>query len=703
MLSVHHYDLEKQQFKIKKISSAVRRAFIGGRALAAWWAFEHIPSRIPSLSKHNQIILAPGSLTGSKIIGANRTTCVFQSPISGTISCSSAGGNLGKYLKGWSINLLVIAGELQDDSQDVAQNFLVLEDGKVKIESFPQLHPFDINEARTFLQQEIFTQEHLVVLTGRAAQNGMYFANVSSEPNHFFGRGGLGAVLYSKRLRGLIIAPPSDAADEDAMMTTHEDQAGNERINQFNNMILSSSLHQEVSKKGTKALLQPLLMKGMLTKKQLTEDWIPSIMTGEEKLFLRSLGVDLRKIQIKSDSRVETHLDEKKPLELSLTVLDDELENDLDKNNHSNSRATMTKNSGNDDEDVRQEPNENLTPKTENDPLVSAIDPSFSNKLIPWLCLGPNLNQFDIEIVVRSIKQCNDAGVDVVSVAGSLGNLAFLADHGQFPGMDSFEWDKKRLNKLLTEAIIENKPPLSEWLSIGETYLLEQKGFENGTCIKRMFIGPFNPRQSPLFYLGTILSPRGGCHLRGGMGWLNEILDLYPVRVASHRKRMVQTVVTQTIYLTILDTLGLDYFIYFSWLDAQKNRRVPQNFFKRLSNLVKTRWSQNHGKALLQWLADLLSIQERLPSSNKYTSKDLWYAGLRGYLTERLFNLRNGIRDVEEGMGRHETNPQQHVITEKDYQELLLNCHQMFFLEEPETPQKGILEKLQLDKFLTQF
>ncbi len=694
MYQVHLYDLEKQQQSIKKVPEKVHKSFIGGRSLASWWAFEHIPARIPSLSKHNQIIFATGPLTGSRVIGANRTSCAFQSPITGTISTSSVGGRFGQFLKNWNVNMLVITGELQKNPRDNLQNFLVLEDGKFRIESFPHLFSANIEEARNYLQQEIFSSEHLIVLTGTAARKGLYYANVSTEPHHFFGRGGLGAVFHSKRLRGLIIAPKDRNEQTDSSKRKDSNPEKTDIIHRFNNYIRSTPTFTKVSTKGTLSLLQPLLLKKLIAKKQLTEDLDPSRLNTDEKNFFIKLGVDSRVLhhdQVASaDTRASTSDDK---TELTLNVLNDPLENIND-----------------DDSTISREKTSESKPARKEDVVIqSQITNEWGDhltyhshaKLLPWLCLGPNLNQFSVHVVRHSINLCNDAGIDVISISGALGNLAYLAARGHFPEMDLFKWNKKRLNDLISD-VLELKPPLDDWLATGESYLLEQKGMSNGTCIKNMHVGPFSPRNCLEFYLGALISTRGGCHLRGGMGWMNHAENIFPVKNVPRNKVIIQTVSLQTIYLQILDTLGLDYYIYFAWLELLERNSKGKKFLRVLTKHIKSRFLLNDTSDLLHWLSEILTKLEIKEEKSKWRPKDLWNAGLRGYLTEHLYNLRNGITDGEDTL----FNERKELLlnkSENDYRELLLSCHAQLFLDEDENPQKKMLKALQLDSLLTKF
>ncbi|MCM2358366.1 MAG: aldehyde ferredoxin oxidoreductase [Geobacteraceae bacterium] len=179
-------------------------AGLGGRALtSAIVAAEVIPTCHP-LGENNKLVFAPGLLSGTTAANSGRFSAGAKSPLTGTIKESNAGGTAAQMFARLGIKALIIEGLPRGDSW---YGLRVNKDG-VSIAEETELigkGNFAVVEAL-----EARLGKKCGVLTiGPAGEMRMLSANISVKDSdsklRSHGRGGLGAVMGSKRIKFIAI------------------------------------------------------------------------------------------------------------------------------------------------------------------------------------------------------------------------------------------------------------------------------------------------------------------------------------------------------------------------------------------------------------------------------------------------------------------------------------------------------------------
>jgi aldehyde:ferredoxin oxidoreductase len=179
-------------------------AGLGGRGLTSIIVAAEVPPRCHPLGPNNKLVFAPGLLTGTPAAQSGRLSAGAKSPLTGTIKESNAGGTAAQQLARMGIKALIIEGQPREDKW---YNLHVTMDGVA------------INEERELVGKQNFVViealnqkfgEKIGVLTiGTAGEMRMCAANISvKDPDQKIrshGRGGLGAVMGSKKIKYITI------------------------------------------------------------------------------------------------------------------------------------------------------------------------------------------------------------------------------------------------------------------------------------------------------------------------------------------------------------------------------------------------------------------------------------------------------------------------------------------------------------------
>ncbi|MCS7115756.1 MAG: aldehyde ferredoxin oxidoreductase family protein [Nitrososphaerota archaeon] len=191
-------DLSTERVEKTPLKTELTRKFIGGRGLAAKILFDNLPPKINPLSPENLLIFATGVLTGCPAPGANRTVIVTKSPQTGFFLDTYAGGHLGPEIKFAGYDVIVIKGRAKKPI------YMQIEDENVLFKDATHLWGKDCWEAENLIKKEV-GEDFKVTVIGPAGENLVKFACVSTDYFHQFGRGGAGAVMGSKNLKGIAI------------------------------------------------------------------------------------------------------------------------------------------------------------------------------------------------------------------------------------------------------------------------------------------------------------------------------------------------------------------------------------------------------------------------------------------------------------------------------------------------------------------
>ena len=198
---IWHLDLNKAALEIKEWDPLGR--YPGGRGFTSRWLLDNIPPDCDPLGPENSLILATGALGGSGASSSTRLSIGAKSPLTRGIKESNTGGMAGAGLVKLGVRALIIKGALKETS-----TILIKEDG-FSIEACPQLAGKDIYRTCAELQG-VYGEGTAILAIGPAGERGDTAAAIGATdmdgiPARHAARGGLGAVMGSKKIKALVI------------------------------------------------------------------------------------------------------------------------------------------------------------------------------------------------------------------------------------------------------------------------------------------------------------------------------------------------------------------------------------------------------------------------------------------------------------------------------------------------------------------
>ncbi len=179
------------------IPGKVAAEYVGGRGFCARYLYDEVPPGIDPLSPENKLLLATGPLAGTGAQAFSKWVAVAKSPLTGTFSRSSGGGDFGAWLKWAGFELMIVEGRAP---QPV---YLHVKDGRYEIRDAANIWGRTTGEAQKILKKEHGARARTVCI-GPAAERLVRFAPIISD-RRAAGRGGMGTVMASKNLKAIVI------------------------------------------------------------------------------------------------------------------------------------------------------------------------------------------------------------------------------------------------------------------------------------------------------------------------------------------------------------------------------------------------------------------------------------------------------------------------------------------------------------------
>ena len=188
-------NLETESIRTEKLDKEIVKKYIGGRGIGVKLLFDILSPNIDPLSRDNILIFATGPLTGSIVPLSGRHVVVSKSPLTGTIFDSSAGGFFGRELRRSGFDVVIIKGS---SGKPV---YIEIDNEHVDIKDAKDIWGKNVKEVTSILSREGYK----VSCIGKAGEKLIPMSSIMSEYSHACGRGGLGAVMGSKKLKAFLV------------------------------------------------------------------------------------------------------------------------------------------------------------------------------------------------------------------------------------------------------------------------------------------------------------------------------------------------------------------------------------------------------------------------------------------------------------------------------------------------------------------
>ncbi len=192
-----YIDLYRQSCEIRPLDPELLSQTLGGKGLAVHLFQQLVPDPIHPFSADNPLIFALGPVTDTPVWGSTRFGVFTKSPLTGCFNESYAGGRAAIPMSRTGFDVVVITG--------VAEKPLWLEISETGavFHSAAKLWGLDCLQSEAALKAKSGPGSGALVI-GPAGENLVRFAVLATDRWHMAGRGGTGAVMGSKRLKGIV-------------------------------------------------------------------------------------------------------------------------------------------------------------------------------------------------------------------------------------------------------------------------------------------------------------------------------------------------------------------------------------------------------------------------------------------------------------------------------------------------------------------
>jgi aldehyde:ferredoxin oxidoreductase len=192
-------DLSNEKITETKLDEKLVRNFIGGRGLGVKIFYDRVGPDIKPLDPENLLIFATGPLTGTLAPTSGRHCVVTKSPLTGTIFDSQSGGFWGAELKFAGYDAIIVNGQAKKPI------YLFVNDGKAELKGANALWGKGTHATTDAICKEVGDDKVKVACIGPAGEKLVRIAAIINDKYRAAGRGGVGAVMGSKRLKAVAV------------------------------------------------------------------------------------------------------------------------------------------------------------------------------------------------------------------------------------------------------------------------------------------------------------------------------------------------------------------------------------------------------------------------------------------------------------------------------------------------------------------
>ena len=205
-------NLSDGSVKEEPLREELAKLYLGGRGLGVRILYDELRPKIDPLSPENKLVIATGPMQASNAPTAGRYAIVTKSPLTGTIFDSHSGGTFGVALKMTGYDAIIVEGASEKPV------YLWVDEEHVEIGDAGDLWGKTTHEATDELVKRTKPGAKVACI-GPAGERLVRFAAVINDKNRAAGRGGVGAVFGSKKLKAVVVSGSKKAkvADEEEL------------------------------------------------------------------------------------------------------------------------------------------------------------------------------------------------------------------------------------------------------------------------------------------------------------------------------------------------------------------------------------------------------------------------------------------------------------------------------------------------------
>ena len=191
-------DLTDSIFTVDRVKESLFKKYLGGAGIAAKIIYDTLEPQVNPLDTRNIIVFAVGPFQGTSVPGSGKWVAASKSPLTGIWDDSTAGGGWGPEFKRTGFDAVIIKGKAASPS------YLWIHNGEVEVRDASGIWGLSTSETDKAIKSDLGDRKVQVACIGPAGENLVKFASIVNE-HGIAGRGGLGAVMGSKKLKAVAV------------------------------------------------------------------------------------------------------------------------------------------------------------------------------------------------------------------------------------------------------------------------------------------------------------------------------------------------------------------------------------------------------------------------------------------------------------------------------------------------------------------
>jgi len=191
-------NLTTRQTSVEELKDNEVEMLLGGRGIAARMYYDEIGADTKPFDEGNKLFFVTGPMTGVPLPSTTKFQLATKSPETGHYLCSNCGGVFGPQLKQCGLDALIIEGRADN------WTYLTINDGEVEFCDASAMVGLSTDKAQAFLHEAIGDKNAGTMTIGPAAEKLVRLSYIGVD-SRAFGRGGPGAVMGSKKLKGIAV------------------------------------------------------------------------------------------------------------------------------------------------------------------------------------------------------------------------------------------------------------------------------------------------------------------------------------------------------------------------------------------------------------------------------------------------------------------------------------------------------------------
>ncbi len=165
--------------------------------MAIRYLYDEVDPQVDPLSPDNKLIFATGPLTATTAPTGNRYMVVTKSPLTGALAHSNSGGDFPTWMKRTGFDLFIFEGKASEPV------YVWVNEEQVEIRSAAHIWGKDVPTTTDILLEETDSAAKVACI-GPAGENGALMAAIMNDKHRAAARSGVGAVMGSKNLKGVV-------------------------------------------------------------------------------------------------------------------------------------------------------------------------------------------------------------------------------------------------------------------------------------------------------------------------------------------------------------------------------------------------------------------------------------------------------------------------------------------------------------------